>query len=80
MRRHLEPNGSYYSARYAERKRAAERERDARGPRPPVKCGRRPCKNMTTRDHICAECRAISDALRDRGEYDKNDAFMLEEP
>lgn len=29
MPRHGEPNSSYYSARYAERKRAAERSRDA---------------------------------------------------
>lgn len=34
-RRHLEPNASHYSARYAERKRAAQRARDMAAPPPP---------------------------------------------
>lgn len=39
MNRHHEPNASYYSARYAERKRAAERAQDAAaGPRPCNRC------------------------------------------
>jgi hypothetical protein len=39
--RHDEPNASHFSARYAERKRAAERARDARPaqPRPCNACG-----------------------------------------
>ena len=37
--RYDEPNGSYYSARYAERKRAQERAQDAAaGPRPCNRC------------------------------------------
>jgi hypothetical protein len=37
--RHREPNASYYSTRYAERKRAAERARDAAaGPRTCNRC------------------------------------------
>ena len=42
MTRDHEPNASYYSARYAERKRAAERARDAHAPA--QSCNR--CENI----------------------------------
>jgi len=42
MTRDHEPNASYYSARYAERKRAAERARDAHAPA--TSCNR--CENI----------------------------------
>lgn len=44
MSRHHEPNASHYSARYAERKRAAERARDAA--RSPSPCNRCPTPQM----------------------------------
>ena len=62
MSRHLEPNASHYSARYAERKRAAQRARDSR-PRqdPPChRCGRIiPAKAMRNICHSCSEERAL---------------------
>lgn len=75
-RRHDEPNASYYSSRYAERKRAAERERDARGPRPSVKCSRPSCENLHAFDIYCADCREEFERLRDEGAYSAADAWV----
>lgn len=52
MRRQQEPNVSHYSARYAERKRAQERTRDAAAP--PRTCNR--CATVAVKGSIfCAE-------------------------
>jgi hypothetical protein len=57
MARHHEPNGSYYSARYAERKRAAQRARDAlpRRDEPCRACGN-PVPSLEM-DTLCKTCR-----------------------
>lgn len=75
MSRWHEPNASHYSARYAERKRAGERERDARGPRP-VKCSRSACSAIITRDHLCSECRAEYERLREAGDFASADSWV----
>ena len=63
MARHLEPNASHYSARYAERKRAAQRARDAAaGPRT---CNR--CPSVSAKGSIfCTAHAAEYSALCDR--------------
>lgn len=64
MSRHLEPNASHYSAQYAERKRAAERARDAAA-------GPGPCNHCATvrapGSIFCAQHAAEYEALTDSG-------------
>lgn len=58
MGRRDEPNASYYSARYAERKRAADRARDAapRKAEPCMACGVLiPPERMRIRCDVCVE-------------------------
>lgn len=62
--RHHEPNASYYSTRYAERKHAAQRVRDAAsGPRT---CNRCPAASAAG-SVFCAEHGAEYDALCESG-------------
>ena len=76
MTRHHEPNASHYSARYAERRRAAERARDAQGPRQ-RKCSRSTCAQVVTRDHLCAECRGEYERLRASGDFAAADTWVM---
>ena len=58
MARYNEPNASHYSARYAERKRAAERARDMQ-PRKPEPCKRPGCQMLQAPGSLhCANCTA----------------------
>lgn len=72
-----QPNASYYSTRYAERKRAAERVQDAAAP--PRTCNRCPerCAGMSI---FCAEHMAAYEAMcrkAKRGETSYEDCLQF---